>query len=40
MWVGECGDWEDSDPDGGSQDKTEQVTESGQESQDTGHYVL
>ena len=30
LW--ECGDWEDSDPNGGFQDKTEQVTESGKES--------
>ena len=37
--VRECGDWEDSDPVWGSQDKTQPATESGQESQDTGHNV-
>ena len=36
--VRECGDWEDSDPDGGSQDKTKPDIERGQESQDTGNY--
>ena len=37
--VGECGDWEDIDVNGGSQDKTDQVTQSAQESQGTGSYI-
>ena len=37
--VRECGDWQDSDPVWGSQDKTQPATESGQESQDTGHWI-